>query len=99
MEPLRGAVVGYGLAGSVFHAPLIEATEGLELATVVTSNPGRREQAAREHPGARVLEAADSLWECAGQHDFVVIATANDAHAPLARAALDAGLAVVVDKP
>jgi len=99
MEALRGAVIGYGLAGSVFHAPLIEATDGLELATVLTSNPRRREQVAREHPRARVVETADDLWQRAGEHDFVVIATSNDAHAPLARAALDAGLAVVVDKP
>ncbi len=99
MNALRGAVVGYGLAGSVFHGPLIEATEGLEVATVVTSNPERRERVAREHPHARVVGTADELWERADEHDFAVIATTNETHAPLARAALDAGLPVVVDKP
>jgi scyllo-inositol 2-dehydrogenase (NADP+) len=41
----------------------------------------------------------EAVWERAADHDFVVVATANDSHAPLARAAIDAGLAVVVDKP
>jgi scyllo-inositol 2-dehydrogenase (NADP+) len=99
MSDLRAAVIGYGLAGATFHAPLIAAAEGLSIATVVTSDRGRREQALRDNPGARVLPSVDELWQCAGEHDLVVIAAANDAHAPLARAAIDAGLAVVVDKP
>ena len=98
-ERPEGALVGYGLAGRCFHAPLISSTPGLEVATVVTANPDRREQALRDHPGARVVPTPDELWERADEHDFVVIAHRNDAHAPLAGRALDAGLAVVVDKP
>jgi predicted dehydrogenase len=98
-EPLRGALVGYGLAGRFFHAPLISSTPGLGLATVVTSNAERTEQARAEHPGTAIVPTADDLFAAAGDHDFVVIATANDAHVPLARAAIDAGLPVVVDKP
>lgn len=52
-DPLRVGLVGYGLAGSVFHAPLISATDGLVLDTVVTSNEERREQARAEFPGVR----------------------------------------------
>ena len=99
MSDLKGAIVGYGLAGASFHAPLISATPGLAVATVVTGNPGRREQALRDHPEARVVATPDELWEIADAHDFVVVATPNDAHVPLADRALDAGLAVVVDKP
>ena len=36
MEDLRVAIVGYGLAGRFFHAPLVASTEGLSVATVVT---------------------------------------------------------------
>ena len=46
-----------------------------------------------------MVATVDELWERPDEHDFVVIATRNDAHAPLAGRALDAGLAVVVDKP
>ena len=39
------------------------------------------------------------MWARAADHDLVVVATANEAHAELARTAIDHGLAVVVDKP
>jgi predicted dehydrogenase len=45
------------------------------------------------------VAAAEAFWERAGEHDFVVIATPNDSHAPLARRAIELGLATVVDKP
>ena len=97
--PLRVALIGYGLAGSVFHAPLIDAASGLELATIVTSNSERQAQARSEHPTARVVASADEVWERAGELDLAVVATPNRTHLPLATAALQAGLAVVVDKP
>ncbi|MFF6780224.1 Gfo/Idh/MocA family oxidoreductase [Streptomyces sp. NPDC012510] len=96
---LRVAVVGYGLAGSVFHAPLIAATEGMTLDTVVTSNPERRAQARAEFPQALFADTADELWSRAEELDLVVVASPNRTHVPLATAALEAGLAVVVDKP
>jgi scyllo-inositol 2-dehydrogenase (NADP+) len=96
---LRGAVIGFGLSGSVFHAPLIAATPGMAVSTIVTSNPERAGRAAAEHPGARIEANAEGLWERAAEHDFVVIATPNASHVPLAERAIDAGLAVVVDKP
>ena len=91
--------MGYGLAGSVFHAPLISATPGMTLATVVTSNAERAERARLAHPEARVVDRVDAIWDAARDHDLVVVATANRAHVPVATAALDAGLDVVVDKP
>ncbi|WP_327729534.1 Gfo/Idh/MocA family oxidoreductase [Streptomyces sp. NBC_00487] len=98
-RPLRVALVGYGLAGSVFHAPLIAATEGLTLDTVVTSNPERRAQARAEFPDVRFAVTTDELWARADELDLVVVASPNKTHVPVATAALEAGLAVVVDKP
>ncbi|WP_274559031.1 Gfo/Idh/MocA family oxidoreductase [Streptomyces spiramyceticus] len=97
--PLRVGLVGYGLAGSVFHAPLIATTEGLALDTVVTSNPERQEQARAEFPDVRLAASPDELWERADELDLVVIASPNKTHVPIAAAALEAGLPVVVDKP
>lgn len=97
--PLRVGLVGYGLAGSVFHAPLVSATEGLVLDTVVTSNEERQAQARAEFPGVRCVASPDELWTRADELDLIVIASPNKTHVPLARAALDAGLPVVVDKP
>ncbi|MEU1369492.1 Gfo/Idh/MocA family oxidoreductase [Streptomyces sp. NPDC005803] len=97
--PLRVGLVGYGLAGSVFHAPLIAATEGLVLDTVVTSNEERRDQARAEFPSVRFAASPDELWARADELDLIVIASPNKTHVPLATAALKAGLPVVVDKP
>ncbi|MER5176940.1 Gfo/Idh/MocA family oxidoreductase [Streptomyces sp. NPDC002896] len=98
-SPLRVGLIGYGLAGSVFHAPLIAATDGLVLDAVVTSNPDRQKQAAAAFPEVRLAAAADELWARAGELDLIVIASPNKTHVPLATAALEAGLPVVVDKP
>ncbi len=71
----------------------------MTVATIVTADRERAERAAGEYPSAVVEATADAVWERAAEHDFVVIATPNDAHVPLATRAIDAGLAVVVDKP
>ncbi len=93
------ALIGFGLAGSRFHAPLISSTPGLALSTVVTSNPSRAERARREYPGVRVEPRPETVWEQAEDHDLVVVATPNDSHVPLASRAIESGLPVVVDKP
>ncbi|MFI6682605.1 Gfo/Idh/MocA family oxidoreductase [Streptomyces sp. NPDC050485] len=95
---LRVGLVGFGLAGSVFHAPLIAAAEGLVLDTVVTSDPERQAQARAEYGDAlRVVDSPEELYD-AGL-DLVVIASPNKTHVPIATDALKAGLPVVVDKP
>jgi predicted dehydrogenase len=66
---------------------------------VVTGNAGRAAAARRDHPGVRVVPTADALWKVAHELDLVVVSTPNATHVPLARAALAAGLPVVVDKP
>ena len=97
--PLRVGLIGYGIAGAVFHAPLIATTPGLELAAVVTADPERRAQAAARYPQARLLTSPDELWTLDPAPDLVVVASPNRTHIPLATAALNAGIAVVVDKP
>jgi scyllo-inositol 2-dehydrogenase (NADP+) len=96
---IRVGLIGYGLAGSAFHAPLIAATAGMRLAIVVTGNAERAEQARRAHPGVAIVDTAERLWARSEELDLVVVASPNVTHVPLARAALQAGLAVVVDKP
>lgn len=49
--PLRIGLVGYGVGGRFFHAPFIEAAEGVELVGVVTRDPERRTLVARDLPG------------------------------------------------
>jgi scyllo-inositol 2-dehydrogenase (NADP+) len=97
---VRVALIGYGLGGASFHAPLIATTPGMRLATIVTRNAERRAQAAREHPKANIVDSVQAIWDRSTQdHDVIVVTTTNDAHASLAKDALAAGLPVVVDKP
>jgi scyllo-inositol 2-dehydrogenase (NADP+) len=82
---IRVGLAGYGLAGSVFHAPLISACKRMKLAAVLTSRP----------VPARVA-TFDEMLE---RSDLVVVATPNTSHFELAEASLKAGKHVVVDKP
>jgi predicted dehydrogenase len=94
-KSLNVALLGYGMAGKVFHAPLIAATPGLTLKTVVTS---RVDQVAADHPGAAVVpDIATALAD--PEIDLVVVATPDAVHAEHGRAALPAGKAVLIDKP
>ncbi|WP_243707626.1 Gfo/Idh/MocA family oxidoreductase [Micromonospora sp. KC606] len=70
-------LLGYGIAGRVFHAPLIAASPGLRLHAVVTTSPERREQVRREHPEVRLVDDADLLWRTPHALDLVVVATPN----------------------
>ena len=88
-------LVGYGISGAIFHAPLIQSVEQLRLAAVVTS---RREQVERELPGVRVLTGFKELCEDPAI-ELVVVATPTSTHFEIAQTALSARKHVVVDKP
>ena len=96
---IRVALIGYGLAGAVFHGPLISSTSGMSLASIVTRDPGRRARASADHPDALLLTDVEELWGRPTEHDLVVVATPNRSHVRLGLAALEAGLPVVIDKP
>jgi scyllo-inositol 2-dehydrogenase (NADP+) len=98
VRDIRVAIVGYGLAGRFFHAPLIAATDGLTVSAVVTGNAARAGQAGAEHPDARVVPSVEDLW-APTPPELVVVATANDSHVPIASAAIEHGVPVVVEKP
>jgi scyllo-inositol 2-dehydrogenase (NADP+) len=88
-------LIGFGLAGRAFHAPVIRAVPGLRLAAILQRSGT---EAAQLYPDVRVVR---SLEELLGMRDIrlIVIATPNDTHYSLARRSLEAGRDVVVDKP
>jgi predicted dehydrogenase len=92
---IRVALIGFGYAGRVFHAPLISATPGLALIVIGSRQRGK---AASAYPDVQVV--SDPLDAARHPHvDLVVIATPNDSHVSIANAAFGAGKQVVVDKP
>ncbi len=98
-QPIRTAIIGYGTGGRVFHGPLLQADPRYEVSAVVARDETRRNQAAATHPGAALLDSADRIYELAEPVELVVVTTPPSSHHQLARAALDHGANVVVDKP
>lgn len=93
--PLRTAVLGYGLAGRVFHCPFVSAVPGLELTAIVQRHG---DTAAQAYPSAKILRSAEEALN-SPEIDLIVVGTPNDTHFELTLAALKAGKHVVVDKP
>ena len=96
MEPLRIGLIGYGAAGRGIHARLARET-GQQVVAVVTRHRG--EQVASDWPGARVVPDVAALLAGADDLDLVVVASPTGEHAEHVRAALEADVAVLVDKP
>ena len=92
---LQVALIGYGAAAKIFHAPLIAGVPGLRLACISSS---RAAAVLQDWPQVRVVATPQEAFDDP-LIDLVVIATPNDSHYPLALAALQAGKHVVVDKP
>lgn len=92
---IRVALIGYGYASRTFHAPLIRATPGLEIASISSSRPDRVHADLPDVPVVSRPEGACALPSV----EVVVIATPNDTHMPIATMAIEAGKHVVVEKP
>src|SRR5882757_1611651 len=89
------AVIGFGLAGQVFHAPFVSAVPGLKLEAIVQR---KGDEAGKAYPSARILRSVeDALKDSTVQ--LVVVGTPNETHFALAKQALLAGKHVVIDKP
>ena len=99
MQPCSVGLIGYGLAGKVFHAPLIAAAEtaGLKLARI-SSGSADPDEVRRAYPGV-TLDPNPQAMLADASIGLIVVATPNASHYELARAALEAGKHVVVDKP
>ena len=80
VSALRVGLAGFGLAGQVFHAPLIDCVDGLEIAGIVTSNRNARRGLTSAYHARTWLRRVDELW---GAIDLLVIATPNRDHVPL----------------
>ena len=92
---VRVGLIGFGLAGQAFHAPVIRGVPEMELACIVE----RRSSRAREkYPDVRLARTVEELL-ADKEIQLCVIATPNDSHFELARTCLLAGRDVVVDKP
>lgn len=95
LEYIHAGLIGYGYAGQTLHAPLLNSIAGIRLKSIVSRDGAKvkNDWPTVEHVATSDLLLADPSI------DLVVIATPNDTHYPLAKAALLAGKHVVLDKP
>jgi scyllo-inositol 2-dehydrogenase (NADP+) len=92
---LRVGLIGFGLAGQAFHAPMIQGTPGLELTCIVARSGDLAQQ---RYPKTRVVRTVDEML-ADEQIRLCVVATPNNSHFDLTRQCLLAGRDVIVDKP
>ncbi|MDR0793578.1 MAG: oxidoreductase [Chitinophagaceae bacterium] len=95
---IRVGLIGFGMGGRYFHAPIIDAVQNMELAAIQTKNPENIEAAKKSYPNTKIVAGSDEIFNDPSI-DLVVISTPNISHKPLAEAALNAGKHVVIDKP
>ena len=88
-------VVGFGLGGRVFHAPFVNAVNGLRLAAIMQR---KGDEAAKAYPAAQIVRSLDEMLANKAI-ELVVVTTPNATHFALAKQALEAGKHVVIDKP
>jgi len=91
---IHTGLIGFGLSGQVFHAPFIEVSPHFRLHSIVSTG----NLAGEKYPSARILKEPEALL-ADPDVDLVIVATPNTLHFPLAKAALESGKHVVVEKP
>jgi scyllo-inositol 2-dehydrogenase (NADP+) len=92
---IRTGLVGFGHGGTIFHAPFVDAIDGLELAAILQRHG---DSAAQAYPGVSIARSMDELLALPDL-DLIVISTPPSTHFDLAAQALEANKHVVLDKP
>ncbi len=94
-EPIRTGIVGFGISAKVFHAPFISSMDEYELVSVVERSTNNSQSV---YPQVKIERSIEALLEDTAI-ELVVITTPNKTHFPYAKAALEAGKHVVLEKP
>lgn len=92
---VRVGLIGFGLAGQAFHAPMIRGVQGMELACIVERHTNN---AKARYPEVQVARSLDEMLSDK-TIGLIVVATPNDTHFSYTKACLEAGRDVVLDKP
>ncbi len=92
---VRVGLIGFGLAGQAFHAPVIRGVPGMELTCILERHGSKAKE---RYPDVRVARNLDEMLSDKSI-GLCVVATPNDSHFSYTKACLEAGRDVVVDKP
>lgn len=95
VQPIRTALLSYGMSGEIFHGPLLAAHAGFTLASIVQ----RHGEKSREHyPQSKLVRHTDDVM-ADDSIELIIVNTPNETHEALVTQALEAGKHVVVEKP
>ncbi|KAJ8086465.1 hypothetical protein AAF712_002105 [Marasmius tenuissimus] len=100
-SPIKTCLLGVGLAGLTFHAPFILAlSEQFTLHSVLERNPKTQGGKLHEKFGveAKIHRSLEDVL-ADPEVELIIVGTPNDTHYKFAKAALEAGKHVLVDKP
>jgi scyllo-inositol 2-dehydrogenase (NADP+) len=98
-SPIRTGIIGFGLSGRVFHGPFVGTNPAFSLDLIATADAGRQADARERHPRAEIVDTPAELLARANELDLVILASPAHVHLEQGIAALEAGCAVVIDKP
>jgi scyllo-inositol 2-dehydrogenase (NADP+) len=94
-NPIKTALLSYGMSGEVFHAPLLRALPEFRLTHIVQRNSDK----AKEHfPDVKIVRTVDEII-ANDEIEMIVVNTPNETHFEFTSRALKAGKHVVVEKP
>jgi len=100
---IRTALVGFGISGQVFHAPLLSGNDHFSLEAIVTGDAERIQTAQQRYPQARLFASWDDLIHRIDDGklaiDLIVLGTPPALHARQAHEATARNIHLVVDKP
>lgn len=98
MKKIKVGLIGFAVAGQVFHAPIIVGIEDLQLYKVLARKEEQQKVLREKYPGVQAVLSVDEILNDP-EIELVVVATSNDVHYSLTERALQAGKHVVVEKP
>ncbi|MBK0381948.1 Gfo/Idh/MocA family oxidoreductase [Pedobacter sp. SD-b] len=94
-KKIKVGLMAYGMSGKIFHAPFINAHEGFELAAITERS---KNEAVKDYPNVTIYKEIEQLLND-DRLDLVIINTPNYTHYEYAKAAINAGKNVLIEKP
>ena len=98
-QPLRVGIIGFGVSGSVFHAPTINALPEFDLAAIVSDRVEHLELAGSRYPSATLWADVEDFFAHSQNLDVVTVSVTADLHYAVAKRLIDLGIPVIVEKP
>ena len=95
---MNAAIIGYGMAGRVFHGPIMNSVEEINLKKIYTKNEENQKAIKNRYPEVLPVSTLEEIF-MDDSIELVVIASPNTSHYSLAREAILPGKHVIVDKP